>query len=906
MSDDADDRLRVRLDAPLPDQLAVGEGTALFVCGSCFHPTARIRSLRFVLDGREQPVSSHSMPRLDLFRSLHPKLDAFSTSGVELDPDSPEDPRLNSYLSGFWGIVSVAREATPELVLGLRAELSDGRHASAALARITVRELSVAAPSPVPAATPGSLVAVCMATFEPPIELFRHQVESIRAQTHQNWVCVISDDCSSPASFSRIQEVVAGDGRFIVSRSTRRLGFYRNFERALTLAPAEAEFVALADQDDRWFPDKLATLLDALGSAQLVYSDAHVITADGTRVAETYWGARRNNHTDIGSVLVANSITGAASLMRRSLLEHALPFPPAQFAHFHDHWIGLVALGAGEVAFVDRPLYDYVQHDNAALGHAAANRMRSLRERLPSLRADPRERVRMWRLHYFVDVARLQQLATILLLRLGPRMEPGKRRALERFLGADSSLTALAGLWRRGARELLGRPETLGAEWMLAYAFSWRRLLRASARSRPLRGLRLDAVPPPDLVMPPGRQVSGHPAVRQLADKIAPLELAVSEDAPPRINLLVPTIDLPHFFGGYIGKFNLARRLAEYGRRVRIVTVDPVGPLPTDWRQQVAAYRGLETIFDQVEVAFGRETRGLEVSRRDAFIATTWWTAHIAQAAVAAVGGARFLYLIQEYEPFTFPMGSYAALAAQSYEFPHVALFSTELLRGYFREHSIGVYASGARAGRAASASFQSAITPVAPPTAAELAARTTRRLLFYARPENHASRNMFELGVLALTQAVRSGALAGWELRGIGSVGGAHGLDLGSGARLNLVPRAEQSSYADLLREHDLGLALMFTPHPSLVPIEMASAGLLTVTNTFENKTAEAMAAISSNLRAVPPGVEAIAAGIRAAAGAVSDHEARAAGAQVNWSHDWETSLPDRLLKRVLAMLEG
>ena len=34
-----------------------------------------------------------------------------------------------------------------------------------------------------------------------------------------------------------------------------------------------------------------------------------------------------------------------------------------------------------------------------------------------------------------------------------------------------------------------------------------------------------------------------------------------------------------------------------------------------------------------------------------------------------------------------------------------------------------------------------------------------------------------------------------------------------------------------------------MYTPHPSLVPIEMASAGMLTVTNTFENKTADALA---------------------------------------------------------------
>ena len=62
-----------------------------------------------------------------------------------------------------------------------------------------------------------------------------------------------------------------------------------------------------------------------------------------------------------------------------------------------------------------------------------------------------------------------------------------------------------------------------------------------------------------------------------------------------------------------------------------------------------------------------------------------------------------------------------------------------------------------------------------------------------------------------------------------------------------------------ELLRDHDVGLALMYTPHPSLVPIEMASAGMMTVTNSFENKTAEAMAAISPNLIAAEPSLDGI-----------------------------------------------
>ncbi len=129
----------------------------------------------------------------------------------------------------------------------------------------------------------------------------------------------------------------------------------------------------------------------------------------------------------------------------------------------------------------------------------------------------------------------------------------------------------------------------------------------------------------------------------------------------------------------------------------------------------VESYSGLGGLFDRVEVAFGRG-RGLgsTVSPADRFIATTWWTAHIAAAATRALSGHRFVYLIQEYEPFTFPMGTYAALAEESYRFPHFALFSTELLRDYFRRHRIGVFAAGVAEGDDRSASFQNAITDVA------------------------------------------------------------------------------------------------------------------------------------------------------------------------------------------------
>ena len=164
--------------------------------------------------------------------------------------------------------------------------------------------------------------------------------------------------------------------------------------------------------------------------------------------------------------------------------------------------------------------------------------------------------------------------------------------------------------------------------------------------------------------------------------------------------MLVPTVDLKHFFGAYIGKFNLARRLAEHGLRVRIVAVDPTR-LPDDWRDQIRGYEGLESLLDKVEVEFAldRDLLRLEVSPRDCFMATTSWTAHLAHRATQDVGRERFVFVIQEYDPLVFPVGTMGAVARQAYTYPHFAVFSTEFLREYFRNHGLGRVRRRARRG---------------------------------------------------------------------------------------------------------------------------------------------------------------------------------------------------------------
>jgi hypothetical protein len=392
-----------------------------------------------------------------------------------------------------------------------------------------------------------------------------------------------------------------------------------------------------------------------------------------------------------------------------------------------------------------------------------------------------------------------------------------------------------------------------------------------------------------------------------LEEKLAPLELTVTEEEPVRVNVIHPAIDLRHFFGGFIAVFNLARRLRERGHRVRLLVLDPPD-LPSDWRRRLCSFEGIGASAETLEVVFAHDRRAIPAHPDDALVATHWTAAHVAAGAAVGLRAKRFLYLIQEYEPFIFPMGSAAALARASYDLPHTALFSTELLRQWFADERIGVYAGSLEDGDRHSASFANAITPVGPVGEENLARPGPRRLLFYARPEEHAARNLFEIGAMGLDAALAEGRFAGWDLIGVGSVAaGEMALRMPrSGRSLRLHPRTTQDRYAALLRSGDVGLALMHTPHPSLVPIEMAGAGMPAVTTEFANKDAAALARISPNLIAAKPTAEGVAAALAEAERRVADLERRAAGSHVDWPSSWDVALADPLLERVEQLLRA
>ena len=255
---------------------------------------------------------------------------------------------------------------------------------------------------------------------------------------------------------STATRVLSSRGRLV------RLGYYHNFERALSMTPAGAAYVALADQDDRWRPRSSRVCLAPSVTPTSCTATLASSSATAELLSNTYWSRRRNNHTNLASLLVANTVTGAASLFRRELLELVLPFPPRHGSPYHDHWLALVALASGRIGYVDRPLYDYVQHQDAAIGDARANaagpRPPRGMGRVRRLVREPRSTWAAWQGIYFREVCHRLQFATVLERRCwrpDERQEAARRPSARR----QRTLATGDGLALASAREEAGRPQ---------------------------------------------------------------------------------------------------------------------------------------------------------------------------------------------------------------------------------------------------------------------------------------------------------------------------------------------------------------------------------------------------------------------------------------------------------------
>lgn len=111
----------------------------------------------------------------------------------------------------------------------------------------------------------------------------REQLDSIIGQTYPIHRLIVQDDRSTDGTVAIVREYAARYPFISLYVNGRNLGYNLNFKSAVMRATAD--FVAISDQDDVWFADKIARQVEAIGGHNICFS-AHV---RGSRLE----GARR-------------------------------------------------------------------------------------------------------------------------------------------------------------------------------------------------------------------------------------------------------------------------------------------------------------------------------------------------------------------------------------------------------------------------------------------------------------------------------------------------------------------------------------------------------------------------------------------------------------------------------------
>ena len=208
------------------------------------------------------------------------------------------------------------------------------------------------------------------------------QIESIRFQSPLNLTVVIRDDGSNDRTTEKIKELLSnkiGLDIHLYSNELSEKGHCKNFSKLCDLAmKGNSQYFCFSDQDDIWAENKIDILyarmmelevLHGRNTPILIHSDLCVVDENLNEIASSfiqYQGLPNPKQHDFPEFLYQNVVTGCTCMFNKALLELAAPIP--QEAIVHDWWFALCAKYFGVIDFIEKPLVNYRQHSNNAIG----------------------------------------------------------------------------------------------------------------------------------------------------------------------------------------------------------------------------------------------------------------------------------------------------------------------------------------------------------------------------------------------------------------------------------------------------------------------------------------------------------------------------------------------------------
>jgi len=217
-------------------------------------------------------------------------------------------------------------------------------------------------------------VCVALATFNGQ-KYIGELLDSIARQSWKPIEVVASDDASTDSTLMLLNEFKTTMNLKLVAGATRG-GVISNFNRAL--GACDADYIALADQDDVWQPEKIAVMMGKLlqieqrhgkKSPALVFCNLEIVNERLEGIPPFHFFSsvsETEGRQNVADLLLRNHVPGCSMLFNRALLSRAMPVP--ETFYMHDWWLALVAASFGRVAGVDAALVKYRQHSSNVAG----------------------------------------------------------------------------------------------------------------------------------------------------------------------------------------------------------------------------------------------------------------------------------------------------------------------------------------------------------------------------------------------------------------------------------------------------------------------------------------------------------------------------------------------------------
>ena len=211
------------------------------------------------------------------------------------------------------------------------------------------------------------------------------QLDSLFDQTYENFIVVVRDDGSTDNTLAILQDYKSRepDRVHMIESDTGNLGARDSFAYLVDYAlqhkdalGLESAYMMFCDQDDVWFPEKVATELQAMLETEqahpdlpvLIHSDLQVVSETLEPVAPSlarYQGLETSRN-GFNQMVISNLVTGCTALINEKLARKSLPV--AGNAIMHDWWLALVAAAFGKVVYLDKALIHYRQHGSNTIG----------------------------------------------------------------------------------------------------------------------------------------------------------------------------------------------------------------------------------------------------------------------------------------------------------------------------------------------------------------------------------------------------------------------------------------------------------------------------------------------------------------------------------------------------------